>query len=103
MESLLKRNYGILDIDKIKLLAEEWNQEYCIPPLNETEFEKQWKCATKWTGEKINENPNVDVDNNNENNTQEKEIYPELENNIFYQINEKPPKYVIAYKQKNKL
>jgi P4 family phage/plasmid primase-like protien len=59
MESLLKRNAGILSLDKIGQLASEWNTNHCNPPLNEKEFRRQWKCATKFIAIK-----NYILDNN---------------------------------------
>jgi D5 N terminal like len=47
MESLIRRNKGILSDERIKQLAYEWNSEHCVPPLDNREFEKQWECATK--------------------------------------------------------
>ncbi|HET9806152.1 MAG TPA: bifunctional DNA primase/polymerase, partial [Nitrososphaeraceae archaeon] len=55
MESLLKRNQGILDLEQIKQLAQIWNQKHCEPPLDNKEFERQWECATKFISQKINE------------------------------------------------
>lgn len=55
MESLLKRNQGILDLEQIKQLAQIWNQKHCEPPLDNKEFERQWECATKFISKKINE------------------------------------------------
>ncbi|WP_458746022.1 bifunctional DNA primase/polymerase [Candidatus Nitrosocosmicus sp. T] len=48
MESLIKRNHEILEENIIKKLAYYWNQKHCIPPLDEDDFEKQWKCAKKY-------------------------------------------------------
>jgi hypothetical protein len=45
MESLIVRNSGILSLQRIKGLAIEWNNLHCKPPLDDKEFEKQWKCA----------------------------------------------------------
>jgi len=45
MESLLRRNQGILTHERIKQLTAEWNQKHCIPPLEQKEFERQWKAA----------------------------------------------------------
>lgn len=45
MASLMKRNNGILTIEQIKDLASEWNNQHCDPPLDNKEFDKQWKCA----------------------------------------------------------
>ena len=50
MESLIKRNQNILDLDAIKRLSKEWNNsgQHCIPPLDKQEFEKQWSDATRF-------------------------------------------------------
>ena len=53
-ESLLARNIEILSHDQIKSLAREWNDQHCNPPLDDKEFEKQWKCATDFIGKKSN-------------------------------------------------
>jgi Bifunctional DNA primase/polymerase, N-terminal len=46
MDALLSRNKGILTLEQIKKLSWERNQGLCIPPLDDIEMEKQWKCAT---------------------------------------------------------
>ena len=48
MESLIKRNKGFTDLEDIKYYARDWNNKHCRPPLDNTEFEKQWKCAIKF-------------------------------------------------------
>jgi hypothetical protein len=97
MESLLKRNYGVLTEDQVKQLSQEWNQKHCNLPLNEIEFEKQWKAATRFIGKQPAE-PEPENKFTNSNKFDEK--YPELKGNIYYQINEIPEKFIIAYKQK---
>ena len=87
MESLLRRNRGILTEEQIKQFAIEWNQKHCIPPLDDKEFSRQWGDAIKFIEHK-DKSP---------------EKYPELVGNTYYQINEKPEKYIIAYKQKHQL
>ncbi len=47
-ESLLIRNKNIFSLDKIKDLAGEWNNLHCSPPLDDREFEKQWRSATNF-------------------------------------------------------
>jgi replicative DNA helicase Mcm len=59
MESLLKRNQGILDLEQIKQLAQIWNQKHCEPPLDDKELERQWECATKFIRKKIEEQTEV--------------------------------------------
>jgi phage/plasmid-associated DNA primase len=61
MESLITRNRNILSSDQIKNLCHEWNNKTCDPPLDDKEFEKQWKCATKFI---FNNNDNGGKDNN---------------------------------------
>jgi putative DNA primase/helicase len=60
MESLLKRNVGILSTEQIMQFASDWNTNHCNPPLNDREFQKQWKCATKFIAIK---NPNIEANN----------------------------------------
>jgi P4 family phage/plasmid primase-like protien len=56
MESLIKRNRKILPFDVIKnTLSREWNNQHCKPPLEDTEFEKQWKCAIEFIEERVQE------------------------------------------------
>jgi P4 family phage/plasmid primase-like protien len=62
MESLLKRNAGILSIEQIMQDASDWNAIHCNPPLNDREFQKQWKCATKFIAIK---NPDIVANNRN--------------------------------------
>ena len=52
MDSLIQRNKNILPLDQIKKMAMEVNQnpEYFNPPLDDSEFEKQWECATEFIG-----------------------------------------------------
>ena len=52
MESLIQRNKSILDLEKIKNLSYDWNQKHCQPPLNEKEFEAQWKDALNFVGKR---------------------------------------------------
>ena len=65
MESLLQRNRGILSLEKIKQLAYEWNQEICVPPLDDYEFNRQWNDALKFVGRSINSNTGESGDSNN--------------------------------------
>lgn len=50
MESLLSRNRSILLPDKIKEISRDWNNNHCLPPLDEREFQKQWKSASRFVG-----------------------------------------------------
>jgi hypothetical protein len=47
MESLLQNNRK-MSLEDIKQMAQIWNQNHCEPPLDNKEFEKQWKCALKF-------------------------------------------------------
>jgi hypothetical protein len=55
VESLIKRNYDILKPSDIRELAYKWNQQHCKPPLDDGEFEKQWRDGAKWILPKIHE------------------------------------------------
>lgn len=68
MESLIVRNIRILTLEEIEEFAEKWNYKHCSPPLDNREFEKQWKSATKFIAEnddKNNENDNDDKKDKN--------------------------------------
>ena len=52
MESLIVRTSGILSLEEIKPLAQQWNLKHCSPPLDDKEFEKQWICATDFIAKK---------------------------------------------------
>ena len=60
MESLLQRNKKILSLDKIKQLACDWNQEHCIPPLEDVELDIQWGCASRFVTRSINDDDKKD-------------------------------------------
>jgi DNA polymerase elongation subunit (family B) len=55
MDSLLRRNARILSLEQIRALAYNWNKEHCDPPLNDAEFEHQWKSATEFIDIRIRE------------------------------------------------
>ncbi len=45
-------------------MSKIWNQNHCKPPLDDREFEKQWKCALKFASKNINSNNNTYYDGN---------------------------------------
>jgi hypothetical protein len=55
IESLIKRLYGLYQAGEIRELAYKWNQKHCQPPLDDKEFEKQWRDGAKWILPKIKE------------------------------------------------
>jgi hypothetical protein len=61
MESLISRNKNILPLDKIKELARHVHEQLCNPPLDDRDFEKQWKCALEYiASNNINGNSSSD-------------------------------------------
>jgi hypothetical protein len=58
MESLLQRNKTVVPVETIKKWAYDQNQNFCVPPLEEQEFEKQWIDAMQFIEKKNNENAN---------------------------------------------
>ena len=87
-------NIGTLTQDQIKQLASDWNRQHCIPPLDDRELDKQWNDAVKFIQKHQHQLTQQ---------TQTIEKYQELAGNVYYQINEKLEKYIIAYKQKKQL
>jgi hypothetical protein len=90
MESLIFRNKEILSKEKIKVLAYEWNQEHCNPPLDDKEFEKQWNCAIGF----INKN-GFDKDEKTENTSLQEE---EKENAISKILKTIKERYIEIFK-----
>jgi P4 family phage/plasmid primase-like protien len=68
MDSLLFKNMGILSLEQIKKLAYERNQELCVPPIDNKDFEKQWEQSLKWANKKRKEREEAQQKNNNNNN-----------------------------------
>lgn len=97
MESLLQRNKSILSKEQIKQLARDWNLNHCKTPLNENEFERQWKDANKFIEGNINGTNhfpfNIEKDFNiNDNNEKDDLIYKIIGHNsnpLIYYIDKK--------------
>ncbi|MBA3749317.1 MAG: bifunctional DNA primase/polymerase [Nitrosopumilus sp.] len=66
MTSLIKRNKPILGLEQIKKMSYALNEKKCIPPLEDNEFEKQWKCAIKFIDRKLNKDFDTSDSNNNQ-------------------------------------
>ncbi len=56
MESLISRNRNILTEGQILALSQQWNQEHCEPPLDESKVNYQWECAKGFIQENITTN-----------------------------------------------
>jgi hypothetical protein len=56
-ESLIRINFGVMTYaeDELKAIAAKWNQIHCRPPLDNREFERQWKDAMNFITKKIKE------------------------------------------------
>ena len=52
---LFYREKHKVTLDEIKELCQIWNRKKCKPPLDDKEFERQWKDATKFIDRKIRE------------------------------------------------
>jgi P4 family phage/plasmid primase-like protien len=55
MDSLLIKNMGYLTLEEIKEHAQKRNSGLCVPPLDDKEFEKQWKQSLDFAHKKIKE------------------------------------------------
>lgn len=53
---LLMISGELLSLEQIKSLARQWNNQHCSPPLDDREFDKQWKCATDFTAKNKKQN-----------------------------------------------
>jgi putative DNA primase/helicase len=51
-ESLLKRTRDILSLEQIKSMVIEWNEQRCVPPLDQAEVDRQWRDATAFIARK---------------------------------------------------
>ena len=83
MDSLLARNKRILAPNQIRQLAYNWNKEHCIPPLEDNDFEREWKQSAIFIAKSINDNNhyngNGHSNKNDSNKNQNIELIIELE------------------------
>jgi len=63
MESLLQNNRK-MPLEIIKQMAYLWNQNHCVPPLDDVEFERQWKDAVRFVSKSITHEVNSYYNNN---------------------------------------
>lgn len=90
MESLIQRYKNILSEKRIIKLSQEWNQDHCRPPLDEKEFEKQWKDAKSFISRMQGQQSNA-VTSNCDSRMQQKSdatLY-ELKSKLFEKISDK--------------
>ena len=75
MESLIRRTAGFLSSSQIIRVCKEWNEFHCKPPLDETEFNKQWKSAENFIimSGNGNDSGNGNGNQNNNNNSSSKD------------------------------
>jgi Bifunctional DNA primase/polymerase, N-terminal len=101
MESLIARNSSILSQDQIKSLSRQWNDQHCSPPLDDREFEKQWKCATDFIDRKgsVSEGGEEDDDLTGIHNS----VLEKLSSHIYSIISSNPPVMYVAHKGKRKI
>ena len=55
MESRIKIYRDRVPLEEIRELCYIWNQQHCKPPLDDREFEKQWKDAKDFIKKERNE------------------------------------------------
>lgn len=99
-DSTLRRLHDTTPSEIIKKMIQAVNLERCEPSLDDKEVNQIWDSALKFISEQV-ENEGVKSNSNNGDNKRQR--YSELEGNIYYQINEKPERYIVAYRQKNKV
>ena len=101
MESLIARNSAILSKDQIKPIAQQWNNQHCSPPLDDREFEKQWKCAIGFI-ERNAEISEGDEDDDDLTGIQTN-ILEKLSSHIYSIVSSNPPVMYVAHKGKRKI
>lgn len=101
MESLLARNTGILSQDQIKSLVRLWNNQHCSPPLDDKEFEKQWKCAADFVSRKSPKQDGEDSDDDL--NGINSDILQRLSSHVYSVVSSNPPVMYVAHKGKRKI
>lgn len=72
MESLISRNRNILTESQILALSQQWNQDHCEPPLDESKVNYQWECAKGF----------IQKNNVDETNISNKDEKPEEKSNL---------------------
>lgn len=72
---------GILTLDQIEELSRGWNTEHCQPPLDDREFNKQWKCSLDFITK--HSNANTPPGSDTASSSQEQQ-------NVFLAISSKP-------------
>jgi hypothetical protein len=107
-ESLIVRNSSILSIEEIKSLARQWNNQHCAPPLDDKNFEKQWRSAINFVTKKgsINErdrNGGREEDDDNELSGVEAKIVEKLSLHIHSIVSSNPLVIYVAHRSKRKI
>ena len=77
-----------LSLDQVKNTIKYTNKKCCEEPLPDTEIERIFNDSVEFQSKKIHEENILDS-----------ERFPQITNNIHYQITKQPPKYVVAYKE----
>jgi hypothetical protein len=103
MESLLARNSSILSYDQITSLAREWNNQHCNPPLDDKEFEKQWKCATDFIDKKSQKHNGEDNDYDDDLSGINYDILQRLSSHVYSVTSSDPPIMYVVHKGKRKI
>lgn len=85
--------------------AWQWHLDHCKPPRTREEFDKICRDVTRKFAEERDKKHDEISSRKKSGEYAEygPEINAELEGNTFYRINEKPPKFIIAYHQTKKL
>jgi hypothetical protein len=99
--SLIRRLHKTIPIDAIKILVEHANKTYFEEPLPDTEVQKIFDDAIKFIAKQLEQEKENEQENNDKDTQPEK--YPELQDNIYHKINNRPEKYVVADKRSNQL
>lgn len=91
--SLIRQLHNTVTIESIKNLIEHINQTYFEEPLPNEELERIFNdCVTFMTKQINEEKSQTDIS-----------MFPQITNNVHYEISRNPPKYIIADKETKQL
>ena len=98
-----KRNQAL---ETVKDFCKKWNQNCCKPvPLSDQEFEECWNEVLNRKEQENEQNKKFyeDFFDNKPGNELLEQNFPELKDNVYYRINLRPAKFIVAFKGTNHL
>ena len=98
MESFIRKKTKRQSMDTVREHCRNWNEKVCDPPLEDREFEKQWKAATEFIEKRTQEIAST-LEQDKFSKDELETNFPELKDSLYYQINAKPKKFILAFEE----